>query len=141
MSAEQQHFEELKRLLAAKREAPPSPSFFDRMSENIKDRLQHPPAEQPPTWWERFREDIDVKACLVGILACGLVLYAMLAAMRRSQGPVIVFEESSQKLTPPSVVVVKTPPVAPATEAQSSTTPVIHSGATNVTTAPAAFSR
>jgi hypothetical protein len=139
MSVEPQNFEELKKLLALKRHEQPAPGFFSELSETIHDRLQHPVPEPAQTWWERLRGDIDVKACAVGVAVCGLVLYAILTAMGRPPKPVFLVDEKPATLTPPSVLIVKPPPMQPTPhtdEIPAALTPVSDPGHSNLPAPP-----
>lgn len=141
MSTEPQDFEELKQLLASKQREVPAQRFFSRMSDHIRDRLQHPPPPERPTWWQRLRSDIDLKACAVGVVVCGLMLYAMLSAMGRVHTFVVVIDENPARIAPPAAMVVRSAPalqpIPRPEDIPASTAPVIVPG-TNVQVRPTA---
>jgi len=141
MSAEPPNFEELQRLLALKGHETPPHQLMSQLTENIRDRLHHPQPSEPLTWWQRLRTDIDVKACALGVLACGLMLYAMLAAMGRPPYTAFPPEDDSQRPSPPTRPIVQAAPtlhpIPAAADIPPSTTPVIATGQTNLP-APAA---
>ncbi len=131
MDAEQQNFDELKRLLALKRHEQPTPNFFNHLSDDIRDRLKHPLPEEQLTWWQRLRADFDLKACGVGVLVCGSMLCAMLAAMRWPPPPVPLEDKLTNSLPPQ--------PILSPTQIPDSTQPIIAPGHTNVPTLPGGY--
>jgi hypothetical protein len=110
MSAEPQKLDRVVSLLKAKQAPQPPAAFFDQMSHRIRESIERP---QPSarTWWERVRTDIDIKACLAGILVCATMVAGLLYALRldaqrpRYRGPLVTLEKPDV-ISPPSVLVV-----------------------------------
>jgi hypothetical protein len=68
----------LRRALALKRHEQPPPRFFHSFSEEVLDRLHHPPRpESRPTWSQRLGFGEDWKPLMVGVVMVICLLLAL----------------------------------------------------------------
>src|SRR4051812_48433992 len=87
MNADQNDFEQLRKLLALKRYEIPPPRYFNEFSGRVIARLTEPRRE-PMTWLQRLGFDFDLQPalmCGVGVLVCGLLSFGIIGAMQISE--------------------------------------------------------
>ncbi|MBN2505947.1 MAG: hypothetical protein JXQ71_04565 [Verrucomicrobia bacterium] len=109
MSADPEKLDPVVTLLKAKQAPQPPPAFFDQMSHRIRDGIEHP---RPPghTWWQRVISDMDIRAALVGVVVCALMLFALLAALKHTAQPPrhpvpILTQQKPGVIPPPNMLV------------------------------------
>lgn len=98
MSAEQQDFEKLGRLLKLKQHERPHPRYFNDFSSQVIQRIQAGNAGQSRlSWIERIWENFNARPAYTGlatIAACGLLVAGVIYA-ERSDGPGLVADTQS----------------------------------------------
>lgn len=83
MKPETDTTDELQRMLALKRHEQPPTQFFQKLSDNVLQRLQTPEPAPEPTWRQKLGLDFDTKpvlVCATGVGVCGLLLLGLISA-------------------------------------------------------------
>jgi hypothetical protein len=109
---ENEHDEEVQRMLALKRHEQPPPAFFRGFSEQIRDRIQTAGPTPTPTWRQWLSTEfygVPIYACAAGVLVVGLLGAGLVSSLRlgpAQRGPdrgnaELVDGQSSPTLVPP----------------------------------------
>ncbi len=88
MNAEQEQFEQVRRVLALKRHEQPPPGYFREFSSKVIARLHALQAAPRVTWRQRLGLDVQFSPALIGaigVVVCGLLLLGVLTAPGESQ--------------------------------------------------------
>jgi len=88
MDAENDQFEQVRRLLALKKYEQPPPGYFNNFSTKVIARLQALETARPATWLQRLGLDLDFRPAMMGafgVVVCGLLLVAVFTSMGSSQ--------------------------------------------------------
>lgn len=91
MKRDQEHFDELKKLLALKRREQPPPGYFNRFSSRVRARVvAGDTANESRTWWNRWFGPGELKPGLVGLYSVaigGLLLVGLKTSLKMDQEP------------------------------------------------------
>src|SRR6266566_5453714 len=80
MNPSPEEFDQLKKLLALKRNELPPPGFFNHFSDKVIARIEAEGLIMRTSWWQRLFPELDAKpvlACAYGLVITGLLVVGL----------------------------------------------------------------
>ncbi len=80
MNPSPEEFDQLKKLLALKRNEQPPPGFFNHFSDKVIARIEAEGLIMRTSWWQRLFPELDAKpvlACAYGLVITGLLVVGL----------------------------------------------------------------
>ncbi len=96
MSSDQDHYEDLRRILVWKRHEQPPPGFFEDLPTQVRWQIHLLQVQEQSPWWQRLADLVDPRPVLLGTIGtavCGLFLFNLgLGSWEPDQAETLVWE-------------------------------------------------